>query len=74
MPSEDPKVCQEIILLKAQLENAQEDLAELKTNVQELLHAWEQGMGVAKFVKAALWVSAPLIAFIIFIKDHVRLS
>lgn len=73
MPSEDPKLCEEILSLKAKLNSLEQDVAEMKEGISELLHAWEQGVGVAKFVKVVAWLIAPIIAVIVFLKDHVRL-
>jgi len=73
MPSDDPKLCEEILSLKTKLNSLESDVAEMKAGISELLHAWEQGVGVAKFVKVMVWLIAPVIAVVVFLKDHVRL-
>ena len=73
MPSDDPKLCEEINFLKHKIEKLEEDVFRMNEGVTELLHAWEQGVGVAKFVKVMAWLIAPIIGVILFLKDHVRL-
>lgn len=73
MPSEDPKLCEEILLLKSKISSLESDVTEMKAGISELLHAWEQGVGVAKFVKVMVMLVAPIIAVVAFMKDHVRL-
>lgn len=73
MPSDDPKLCEEILQLKTKISSLENDIAEMKAGISELLHAWEQGVGVAKFVKVVLWLGAPITAVVLFMKDHVRL-
>ena len=73
MPSDDPKLCEEINFLKHKIDNLEQDVSEMKAGVTELLHAWEQGVGVAKFVKVMVMLIAPIIAVVAFMKDHVRL-
>lgn len=73
MPSDDPKLCEEILHLKTKIGALEADVSEMKAGITELLHAWEQGVGVAKFVKVMMWLVAPILGVIIFLKDHVRL-
>jgi hypothetical protein len=73
MPSDDPKLCEEILSLKTKINSLEADVSEMKAGISELLHAWEQGVGVAKFVKVMVMLIAPIIAVVVFVKDHVRL-
>ena len=73
MPSDDPKLCEEINFLKHKIEKLEDDVSKMNEGVTELLDAWKQGIGVAKFVKVMVWLIAAIFGAILFFKEHVRL-
>lgn len=87
MPVDDQNVCAEILALNKSVVLLDEKLDKLITSfsihieeeskmapkIDELLTAWEQGVGVAKFVKLLAAVIVPFVAFYAWLHDHIKL-
>lgn len=59
--------------LEYRLNQLEEKMQALDAKIETLLKIWEQSQGAWKAVKMFFYITAPLVAAIIWIKDHVKL-
>jgi len=59
-------------LMTAKMDEMAEQIKTLTTQVEMLVTSWNQAKGVITFVKWIAGISGSLVAFILFIKDHVK--
>ena len=53
-------------------EDLKKDIKELKETVENLVSIWNQAKGAISLIKWIVAISGSLVAFILFIKDHVK--
>ena len=53
-------------------EDLKKDIKELKETVENLVSIWNQAKGAISLIKWIAAISGSLVAFILFIKDHIK--
>lgn len=59
--------------LEYRLSQLEERMKALDEKIDILLKIWEQSQGAWKAVKLFFYITAPLVAAVIWIKDHVKI-
>lgn len=58
--------------IQQELEEVKKEVADLRTDVRELLNLWEQSRGILNFLKFIAAVGATIGGFIVFVKPYLR--
>ncbi len=59
--------------LEYRLNQLEDRMKALDEKIETLLKIWEQGQGAWKAVKMFFYITAPLVAAVVWIKEHVKL-
>lgn len=59
--------------LEYRLSQLEEKMNALECKIDTLLKIWEQSQGAWKAVKLFFYITAPVVAVVVWIKDHVKL-
>ena len=59
-------------LMSAKIDEMSEQIKILTTQMDSLVTAWNQAKGVLYFIKWAVGISGSVVAFILFIKEHIK--
>ncbi len=59
--------------LNLRLENVEKKLEKIDKHIEEFLEIWNQSLGVWKVLKLLFWITAPIVAAMVWLKDHVKL-
>lgn len=54
------------------IQNLEDKVDKLSEDVKTLLEMWQQAKGIITFVKWMAGISGGIVAFIVFIKDHIK--
>jgi hypothetical protein len=68
----DPYLQEHIQREEEQLKELREDIKQLQLDMTAFTDAWQQAKGVVQFVKWIVGISSGLVAFVLFIKDHIK--
>lgn len=68
----DPFLQAHIEKEEEQLKELREDIKSLQADMTAFTEAWQQAKGVIQFVKWLAGISGGLVAFVLFIKDHIK--
>lgn len=59
--------------LNLRLEAVEHKLEKIDKHIEEFLEIWNQSLGVWKALKLVFYVTAPIVAVSVWLKDHVKL-
>lgn len=59
--------------LEYRLSQLEDKMKALDEKIDTLLVIWEQSQGAWKALKLFFYISAPVVAFIVWVKDHVKI-
>ena len=59
-------------LMSAKIDEMSEQIKTLTTQMESLVTAWNQAKGVISFVKWVVGISGSAVAFLLFIKEHIK--
>jgi hypothetical protein len=59
--------------LEHRLEELEQKLDKLEGQIDSLIGLWNQSLGVFKFLKLMFYITAPFIAAVMWVREHVKL-